>query len=83
MKGYTVFNVEQIEGLPPHFYATAAPQIDPVQRIRGGRPVLRQHRGRHPPRRESGLLRRRTRLRADAAFRVLRGCRELLLDAGP
>ena len=33
MKGYTVFNVEQIEGLPPHFYAVAAPQLDPVQRI--------------------------------------------------
>jgi antirestriction protein ArdC len=33
MKGYTVFNVEQIEGLPAHFYATAAPQLDPVARI--------------------------------------------------
>jgi len=33
MKGYTVFNVEQIEGLPAHFYAVSAPQIDPVQRI--------------------------------------------------
>lgn len=33
MKGYTVFNVEQIEGLPTHFYATAALQLDPVQRI--------------------------------------------------
>ncbi|QJW93224.1 ArdC family protein [Frigoriglobus tundricola] len=33
MKGYTVFNVEQIEGLPPHFYAPAAPPLDPVQRI--------------------------------------------------
>ncbi len=33
MKGYTVFNAEQIEGLPPHFYAIAAPQLDPVQRI--------------------------------------------------
>jgi antirestriction protein ArdC len=33
MKGYTVFNVEQVEGLPPHFYATAAPQLDPVARI--------------------------------------------------
>ena len=33
MKGYTVFNVEQIEGLPTHFYATAAPLLDPVQRI--------------------------------------------------
>lgn len=35
MKGYTVFNVEQIEGLSPHFYATAAPQIEPAQRIEG------------------------------------------------
>ena len=33
MKGYTVFNVEQIEGLPPHFYATTSPPADPVQRI--------------------------------------------------
>ncbi len=33
MKGYTVFNVEQVEGLPAHFYATAAPQLDPVERI--------------------------------------------------
>ena len=33
MKGYTVFNVEQIEGLPAHFYAPAVPQLDPVQRI--------------------------------------------------
>jgi antirestriction protein ArdC len=32
MKGYTVFNVEQIEGLPPHFYTTATPQLDQVQR---------------------------------------------------
>jgi antirestriction protein ArdC len=34
MKGYTVFNVEQIDNLPAHYYATAqAPQIDPAQRI--------------------------------------------------
>ena len=33
MKGYTVFNVEQVQGLPEHFYALAAPQPDPVQRI--------------------------------------------------
>jgi antirestriction protein ArdC len=33
MKGYTVFNIEQIEGLPAHFHATSAPQLDPVQRI--------------------------------------------------
>src|ERR1022692_3229458 len=33
MKGYTVFNVEQIEGLPEIFYAKAAPTRDPVARI--------------------------------------------------
>jgi antirestriction protein ArdC len=32
LKAYTVFNVEQIEGLPAPYYAVAAPQIDPVQR---------------------------------------------------
>ena len=32
MKGYTVFNVEQIEGLPAHYHAKAAPVLDPVQR---------------------------------------------------
>ena len=25
MKGYTVFNAEQIDGLPAHFYATVPP----------------------------------------------------------
>ena len=33
MKGYTVFNVEQIEGLPAHFHTPAEPRLDPVQRI--------------------------------------------------
>ena len=33
MKGYTVFNVEQIDGLPEHYYAKPEPKSDPVQRI--------------------------------------------------
>jgi antirestriction protein ArdC len=33
LKGYTVFNVEQIDGLPAHFLAPAAPRLDPLQRI--------------------------------------------------
>lgn len=33
MKGYTVFNCEQIEGLPVHFYATAAPPKSDMERI--------------------------------------------------
>ncbi len=33
MKGYTVFNVEQIEGLPEHYYGNPEVQITPVERI--------------------------------------------------
>jgi antirestriction protein ArdC len=34
MKGYTVFNACQIDGLPPQYYASVqAPQLDPVARI--------------------------------------------------
>jgi antirestriction protein ArdC len=33
MKGYTVFNVEQIDGLPEQYCAKAAPRVDTVQRI--------------------------------------------------
>jgi antirestriction protein ArdC len=33
LKGYTVFNVEQIEGLPEIYYAKATPNPDPVDRI--------------------------------------------------
>jgi antirestriction protein ArdC len=33
MKGYTVFNVEQIDGLPEHYYAKPDIQINSVQRI--------------------------------------------------
>lgn len=33
LKGYTVFNVEQIEGLPQVYYAKATPTLDPIARI--------------------------------------------------
>jgi antirestriction protein ArdC len=36
MKGYTVFNAEQIDGLPAHFYATVPPvnsDIEPLDRV--------------------------------------------------
>jgi antirestriction protein ArdC len=33
LKGYTVFCVDQIDGLPERFYAKAEPRLDPVQRI--------------------------------------------------
>lgn len=33
MKGYTVFNAEQVEGLPEHFTPPVQPIPDPIQRI--------------------------------------------------
>ena len=33
MKGYTVFNVEQIDGLPAHYYAKPEPKGDPLKLI--------------------------------------------------
>jgi len=33
LKAYTVFNVDQVEGLPETFYATAAPRLEPTRRI--------------------------------------------------
>ena len=33
LKGYTVFNVAQIDGLPEHYYAKPAPHVDTVERI--------------------------------------------------
>jgi len=33
VKGYTVFNVEQIEGMPEHYYAKPAKRSETVQRI--------------------------------------------------
>lgn len=33
MRGYTVFCVDQIDGLPAQYYAAVAPAIDPVKRI--------------------------------------------------
>lgn len=33
LKAYTVFNVEQVEGLPAHFHTTVEPRLDTAQRI--------------------------------------------------
>ena len=33
LKGYTVFDVEQIDGLPEHYYAKPAPRVDTIERI--------------------------------------------------
>ena len=58
-EGYTVFNVEQCEGLPAHFYASAEP-LAPHPWSGSTRPtVFRRHRRRHPPRRYPRLLRPR------------------------
>lgn len=43
MKGYTVFNVEQIDGLPEHYYAMAeSPTLEPSQRNEQAEEFLNQ-----------------------------------------
>ena len=56
MKGYTVFNVEQIEGLPEHFYAKPEPKGEPVQRIERAEVVLCSDRREYRARGRQGLL---------------------------
>ena len=48
LKQYTVFNVEQVEGLPAPFYARAEPVSEHDGANRRGRGLRRPHRGRHP-----------------------------------
>jgi antirestriction protein ArdC len=51
MKGYTVFNAEQIDGLPGHFYATLPPlntainRLDPVESFIANTKATIQHGG--------------------------------------
>ena len=33
MKGYTIFNAEQVDGLPAHFYATVPPLNKDIDRL--------------------------------------------------
>ena len=83
MKGYTVFNVEQIEGLPAHFYAPAEPRLDPVQRIDAAEAFFAatgadiRHGG------NQAYYSHRPRPRADAAVRDLPRRRKLLRHARP
>jgi antirestriction protein ArdC len=51
MKGYTVFNAEQIDGLPGHYYATVEPEnsgierLDAVERFFASTKITIQHGG--------------------------------------
>jgi antirestriction protein ArdC len=41
LKGYSVFNCEQIDNLPAHYTAPAAPVLDPVERVAGAETFFR------------------------------------------
>jgi antirestriction protein ArdC len=56
MKGYTVFNVEQIDGLPERFYAKAAPGGETGQRIARVVSLSCRDRRECPARRQSRFL---------------------------
>ena len=71
LKGYTVFNVEQIDGLPDHYCAKAAPMLDPLARIERAERFFASCNAtiRHGGNRS--YLRAGSRLRPDASVRVL------------
>ena len=71
LKGYTVFNVEQIDGLPALYTAPAAPRPRPRFPYRHRREFRCCNRHRHSPWRQSGLLLRHLRPCAVAAIRGL------------
>ena len=56
LRSYIVFNVEQIAGLPEHYYAKPGAKRPETQRIEHAEPIFRGDEGRHPPRRPTGLL---------------------------
>jgi antirestriction protein ArdC len=47
MKGYTVFNAEQIDSLPAHFYATVPPLNSDIERLDFRREFFHQHESQH------------------------------------
>jgi len=77
LKGYTVFNVEQIDGLPTQYTAPASPRLD----VRPHHPrgmLFRRDRCHARPRRQPCLLPALDRQHRTAALRDLPRCRELL-----
>ena len=77
MKGYTVFNCEQIEGLPQHYYARPENPAS-IRAHRRRRPLPGRHGRDDPARREHGFLRAGERRDPDAALRGVQGQGKLL-----
>ena len=58
IKGYTVFNVEQIDGLPEHFYPKPEPKGEPVAAYHPRGSILRRDQRQHRAWRQPRLLHR-------------------------
>ena len=83
MKGYSVFNVEQIDGLPEHYYGKPEPRLETLPRNARADAFFAREPRRYPPRRRSCLLRAGQRSHPDAALRELPRRGKLLRDARP
>jgi antirestriction protein ArdC len=80
LKAYTVFNVDQIDGLPAHYHARRRGAQSRRARCQG-RKLLHRDRRRHPPRRRQRLLRAVAGFHPDAGVRGVPRCAELLRNA--
>ncbi len=83
LKGYTVFNADQVDGLPDS-YRTPAPALPAgIERDRTGGSFRGSDRSHDPARRQSGVLQPGGRLRADAAHAGVPRRGELLRHPDP
>ncbi len=84
LKAYTVFNLEQIEGLPAGFWRIAADAgLQACRASRACRRLFPGNGGNDPPWWCGSLLGARAGCDPDAADRGVSRCRELLCDARP
>ena len=80
MKGYTVFNVEQVDGLPAHYYAQPENPLPLSERIDARGRIHHRHRRHHPARRQQRVLCTLARRGAASALRGIQRQGELLRD---
>ena len=71
MKGYTVFNVEQIDSLPEHYYGKPEVNLTPVERISNAEAFFQATKADIRYRGDRAFLQQRRRLHPDARNRRL------------
>ena len=83
MKGYTVFNAEQIDGLPAHFYATVTPLHSDITPLDAVERFFASTNDYHSAWRQQRLLQPQPRHRANAGATELSATRKATMRPSP